>query len=187
MLTLFTSNRARHEVPYEPDFPMWRYLAEVIAPAMGLRVVDDGKTVFLVCVAWRGSQRTMFSFENKLRLMRDVAEDGGIISVMPSTRLTARLRGNACPDGGDASGCAICLEPTYDFSLACLHRFHCRCLRATFFAGQMSCPTCRSPVGLRDFILCRGQAETLDLQEGVQAPSILFFEEVSSSNEERHR
>lgn len=134
------------ELPYHPDMPVWQYLREVIAPAAGFEVVD-GKTVHERVIA----KGKLLDFKNKHRLLGDIIEDEGILCYqLPLGPSFGTIQGNACPDGGDVSGCPICLEEKFDFSLDCLHRFHAKCLLQ---AAATQCPTCRAPFTRRD----RGQ------------------------------
>ena len=129
-------------LPYHPDMPLWQYLREVIAPAAEFRLIA-GKTVMeRVCAHGKP-----FNFDNKHILLKDFVEDGSDLCYMlpfgPSHGVNV---GNACPDGGDSSGCPICLEPSFNFSTTCLHRFHSRCLVRMRGAKALVCPVCRVPL-----------------------------------------
>ena len=129
-------------LPYHPDMPLWQYLREVIAPTAGFRLVD-GKTVYERVNA----NRQCFNFDNKHILLKDFVEDGGkLCYLLPLGPSRGALVGNACPDGGDTSGCPICLEPSFNFSTTCLHRFHARCLDQMRGASALVCPVCRVPL-----------------------------------------
>ncbi len=131
-------------LPYHPDMPLWQYLREVIAPAAGFRLVD-GKTV---CERVNAHGRC-FNFDNKHILLKDFVEDGGkLCYLLPLGPSRGALVGNACPDGGDTSGCPICLEPSFNFSTTCLHRFHARCLVQMMKGAKkaLACPVCRVPL-----------------------------------------
>jgi len=131
-------------LPYRPDMPLWQYLREVIAPTAGFRLVD-GKTVYERVHA----NGQCFNFDNKHILLKDFVEDGGkLCYTLPLGPSKGTLNGNACPDGGDTSGCPICLEPSFNFSTTCLHRFHARCLVQLTRGAKKAlvCPVCRVPL-----------------------------------------
>jgi hypothetical protein len=90
-----------------------------------------------------------FNFDNKHILLKDFIEDGGKLCYMPPIGPShGTLPGNACPDDGDTGGCPICLEPSFNFSTTCLHRFHARCL--VQMRGALECPVCRTPMSDND-------------------------------------
>jgi hypothetical protein len=131
-------------LPYRPDMPLWQYLREVIAPTAGFRL-ENGKTVRERVLA----NGQCFDFENKHILLKDFVEDGGnLCYLLPLGPSRGTLVGNACPDGGDTSGCPICLEPSFNFSTSCLHRFHARCLVQMMRGAKkaLACPLCRVPL-----------------------------------------
>ena len=133
-------------LPYHPDMPLWQYLRDVIVPTAGFRLVD-GKTVYERVFA----NGKPFNFDNKHILLKDFIEDNGnlcyTLALGPSR---GTLFGNACPDGGDTDGCPICLEPSFNFSTTCLHRFHARCLVQMRGARALECPVCRTPMSDND-------------------------------------
>ena len=143
MLTLHAlHSSAPVSLPYHPDMPLWQYLREVIAPTAGFQLVG-GKTV-LERVNAHGKA---FNFDNKHILLKDFVEDGCKLHyTLPLGPSYGNFDGNACADGGDTSGCPICLEPSYNFSTACLHRFHARCLGGMRGARRFECPVCRVPL-----------------------------------------
>ena len=51
------------------------------------------------------------------------------------------MEGNACGDGGEFSECSVCLEPTFDVSLDCLHRFHAHCVSVVWDDCSPNCRT----------------------------------------------
>ncbi len=129
-------------LPYHPEMPLWQYLREVIAPTAGFRLIE-GKTVMeRVCAHGKP-----FNFDNKHILLKDFVEDGSDLCYIPPFGPSHGLNvGNACPDGGDTSGCPICLEPSFNYSTTCLHRFHARCLVRMRGAKALVCPVCRVPL-----------------------------------------
>ena len=132
------------ELPYHPDMPLWQYLRDIIALTAGFALVN-GKTVEERVLA----KGVVFNFANKHKRLKDLIEDHGTLRyLLPLGPSYGTLHGNACPDGGTADPgdrCPVCLEPTFDFSLDCLHRFHIQCLR------QLSrCPVCRCDFTPRD-------------------------------------
>ena len=129
-------------LPYHPDMPLWQYLREVIAPRAGFRLID-GKTVYERVNA----HGKPFNFDNKHILLKDFVEDGGkLCYTLPLGPSHGTHVGNACPDGGDTDGCPICLEPSFNYSTTCLHRFHARCLVRMRGAKALVCPVCRVPL-----------------------------------------
>jgi hypothetical protein len=131
------------ELPYHPEMQVWQYLRDIIAPTAHFELVD-GKTV-LERVLAKGQA---FNFKNKHRRLDEMIEDGGSLCYqLPLGPSWGTIQGNACPDGGDAEGCPVCLEDHFDFSLDCLHRFHAKCLLS---ANTTLCPTCRTPFTVRD-------------------------------------
>jgi hypothetical protein len=145
MITLHSLRGETIELPYHPDMPLWQYLRDVIAPTANFEIVD-GKTVCERVIA--GGK--LFGFNNKHRLLSEMVEDGGkLFFQLPLGPSFGTTHGNACPDGGDASGCPICQEETFDFSLDCLHRFHAECLMP-ILARDRLCPVCRAPFTSRD-------------------------------------
>ncbi len=141
MLTLLSlSGPAPITLPYHADMPAWQYLRDVIASAAGFRLVDDGITVQERVI---GKDGLAFNYSNRFRPLSDFADDNGVLRyVLPLGPSFGRFRGNACSNGGDDSGCSICLEEgAHDMSLHCLHRFHAKCLLK---AGCTRCPLCRA-------------------------------------------
>jgi len=145
MITLHSLQGDTIELPYDGGMPVWKYLRDVIAPIAKFNVVN-GKTVYERVIA----KGEVFDFKNKHRLLSDMVEDGGKLFYKLSLGAsTGALHGNACPDGGDVSGCSICQEESFNFSLDCLHRFHAKCLMP-IRAGDGLCPMCRAPFTSRD-------------------------------------
>lgn len=143
MIHLISLKGTTINLPYQPDMPLWQYLRDVIAPAAKFEVIE-GKTVLARIIA----KGQAFNFENKHRLLGEIVEDGGKLRfTLPLGPSWGTLQGNACPDGGDASGCPVCLEDDYDFSLDCLHRFHAHCLLQT---RATQCPLCQIPFTDKD-------------------------------------
>ena len=140
-LCSLTGNTVR--LPYHPDMPVWQYLRDIIAPTAKFDIVD-GKTVQERIVA----KGRPLDFKNKhLRLSELIEDEGSLCYMLPLGPSWGTLLGNACPDGGDASGCPVCLEDDFDTSLQCLHRFHAHCLLQ---AHATRCPSCRVPLTSRD-------------------------------------
>jgi hypothetical protein len=145
MLTLHSLTGETIELPYHGDMPVWQYLRDVIAPIARFDVVN-GKTVEERVIA----KGELFNFKNKHRLLSDMIEDGGkLFFKLPLGPSFGGIHGNACPDGGDVSGCSICQEESFNFSLDCFHRFHAECLMPVL-AGDKLCPLCRNPFTRRD-------------------------------------
>lgn len=143
MLYLVSLDGTTKNLPYHPDMPAWQYLREIIAPTAKFTIVK-GKTVLERVVA----KGRAFNFENKNRPLSEMIEDEGKLCFMlPLGPSWGTLEGNACPDGGDASGCSVCMEADYDFSLQCLHRYHANCLLQ---AHTTQCPVCRTEFTERD-------------------------------------
>ena len=143
MLNLISLSGKVTQLPYHPEMPVWQYLRDIIAPTANFELVD-GKTV-LERVLAKGQA---FNFKNKHRRLGDLIEDGGSLCYqLPLGPSWGTIQGNACPDGGDAEGCPVCMEEHFDFSLDCLHRFHAKCLLG---ATTTRCPTCRAPFTDRD-------------------------------------
>ena len=143
MLHLVSLTGHTISLPYHPDMPAWQYLREIIAPAAKFEIVD-GQTV-LERVLAKGQA---FNFENKHLRLSELIEDGGSLCyLLPLGPSWGTIQGNACPDGGDVSGCPVCLEDDFDFSLHCVHRFHAHCLLQ---AHATRCPSCRVPLTSRD-------------------------------------
>ena len=134
MLYLHSLNGKTLTLPYKPDMPRWQYLAEILAPAAGYAVISG--TVF---------ERVMhkhepWTFKNKFDRMGDVVADGdNLHTTFPLGRFNPATFGNACSNGGDASSCAVCMEPSIDMALDCLHFFHTACIQRLD-----RCPTCRT-------------------------------------------
>jgi hypothetical protein len=135
MLLLCTLTGATLPLPYEPDMPRWQYLAEIISPACGYAVING--TVFEHII----SKGEAWTFKNKFDRIGDVLDDGDKLHmVLPLGPFNPERFGNACANGGDASCCAVCLEPSIDMAFECLHFFHRACVE-----GVDRCPTCRAP------------------------------------------
>jgi hypothetical protein len=125
-------------VRYEPEYERWRYVKEVVAPALG-HGLEEG-TLAHVALVHKGK---VWAFGNKRDQLKDFIEDGASIWYVPRVIAGVRwevVHGNACANGGDADGCPICLESSFDVSLRCYHRFHMACLARS---GTERCPTCR--------------------------------------------
>ena len=138
------------KVEFKPKMPMWKFLVEVIVPATGIQVKNG--TVNREILAGP----IQFTFQNKHMRLEEVIADGGIITYSFNGIFSMGvLDGNACADGGDASGCPICLESSFNLSLGCFHRFHGRCIR-----GQTKCPMC-----MRDFT--QDDRKVIDMTESL--------------------
>ena len=151
-LTLHSlSNPLPIELVYEPDMPLWQYLRDVIAPTAKFALVDGTVKEKVL------SKGKAVNFNNKHILLKDFVEDGGKLHYMlPLGPSYGTLSGNACPDGGCTDGCPICLEPTYNFSTSCFHRFHAACLLPAVSSDER-CPVCRAPLTdkeLDDMAVC---------------------------------
>ena len=135
MLYLRSLNGKTLALPYEPDMPRWKYLAEILAPAADYAVISG--TVFERIIV----KGMPWTFKNKFDRMGDVIEDESTLHmILPLGRFDATMFGNACANGGDASGCAVCMEPSINMAFECLHFFHSACIQSVD-----RCPTCRSP------------------------------------------
>ena len=135
MLTLHSLDGSIVPFPYYPDMPVWQYLREVFAPAMGFEV-DNGKTVRVNVIA----RNQLFDYNVRHRLLGEMIEDGGKLYYTRVYGPTfGKLQGNACPDGGSSNGCTLCGKNTFNFSLDCMHRFHTKCL---WQHDSSFCPVC---------------------------------------------
>jgi len=140
MLTLTSLSGESTELPYIPDMPAWEYLRFIIAPAAGFRIVDNHTVEERVM----GPLNLMFSFENRLKPLKDFANDGGeLYYMLPLGPSAGIFQGNASGSGGGNTDCPICLDNTTDFALSCLHRGHVGCFKL-IHGPDRKCPLCRT-------------------------------------------
>ena len=137
MLTLQSLSNESIELPYIPEMAAWDYLKHIIAPAAGFRIVNNHT------VEERVVGKMMFNFANRLRPLKEFADDGDTLGyVLPLGPSNGQFQGNASGSGGGNMECPICLENTFDFALGCLHRGHVDCFK---MIRDSKCPLCRVP------------------------------------------
>jgi len=128
-------NGARASLPYHPQMPCYRYLKEVVVPALGCYTRDHGASVierFLFQPSSSSDVVVIFTRANRLRRLGDLLPPDAAL-----TRLQTylgphpdELRGNATR--GDLTvPCAMCgsvaVFTNYELD-GCAHRFHANCL-----------------------------------------------------------
>lgn len=166
MLTVTVPGQPSITIPtYDPAMPCWRFLKEHFAPTLsqticpGYRLQDDGNTLNFRIIGKGGLE---FTFENRLRPLKDLADDGGTLHcILAYGHNTGAYRGNAGPTGGSLE-CSICMDAgqSTNVCLSCLHRFHATCL-ADYFGktSNFTCPNCRKEVDTRDLFMVKHWVE----------------------------
>jgi len=158
---------------YDPDMPCWRFLKEHLTPALqeqlgqGFQLKDNGTTLDARII---GKDGLDFTFENRLRPLRDLADDSTTLRcLLFYGRNLGQYRGNAGPAGGSVE-CSICLEDEehVNVCLSCMHRFHAVCLADHFGKGNFTCPNCRKEVVTEDLKAVKGWIEEPKATRGVK-------------------
>ena len=138
MLTLRLTNGHELALEYHPSMKVWQYVRDHIARVGGFKLVNEGRTMYQRVSA----NAVVLDFFARHRLLGDLIKDNGKLIVLVSLGPSCgRMEGNACPDGGEFDECSICLEPSFDISLDCLHRFHAHCVGGV---RDDACPNCRA-------------------------------------------
>ena len=114
------------ELSYHPDMllwiakpkqQVWQYLRDIIVWSVCFEIVNGMKVHERVLAT-----DVALDFANKHKLLKDLIQDNiSLCYLYPLGPSYGKIHGNACPDGGDAKCCPVCLETTFDFSLDCLY------------------------------------------------------------------
>ena len=144
-LYIYAKSGSPIAVPYHPSMLACDYLRDIIAPAAKLPF--DAAKVSVVRLVCYKAGRFSFDYASRLEKIGDHIPQGASLHIMPLTLGTYHdLIGNVSQADVKAN-CAMCFEPSTNFTLACKHRFHDRCLDAWY---SQTCPFCRKPYTDKD-------------------------------------
>jgi hypothetical protein len=145
-------------VPYHADMPIYRYLKDVLTPALSSCTAHDGATVMESFMYNRPDGiQVIFTRENRLDRLGDVVPPEASLHRALSFlgRANEKLYGNATR-GDITVPCAICQDEGFtNLELqGCAHRFHALCLCTHIMhhapADAVCCPLCHEPLGHED-------------------------------------
>ena len=93
MLTLNGIDGKVFHLPYHGEYPVWKFLAEIVAPAANFRLCRGTMWENVIC------KGVLLGYHNKHLLLKDFIEDGSILFyTLPLGRNNERKYKNACEE-----------------------------------------------------------------------------------------
>ena len=148
------------QMDFNPDEPIWSFSRRVGNQTRSL--TDNGNTCLMKLLSC-GQQ--INTFENRLKPIGQIVPDATtrVYAVLNYSEESSHvMKGNASPQGGERTICAVCLDllkvirsgsranPLIPITLDCGHAFHHGCLlQLQQRPGQENrdkCPICRTPI-----------------------------------------